>query len=300
MLANFFGKSKPVNFIVLFALFIIYFSLSLFFKELSLNTLKELLWFIVLFAIFNFIIAKNQLTFDNSFAFLFFVILLGFFPDTINVNNIFYANLTVLLFLRKVYSLQSSKNTLHKLFDGGLWLGISFLIEPYTVIFGILFYISIYLHQHITYQTLLTPLIAFGSVVFLFFTYCFWYDKTELFEALFNWDFSYNINLYLSVNYLFPIVFIGLFVLFIIFLKSPKVLAILNTFRKNWILIITHLIISSSIILLTNNKIGSELLFIFFPTSIVLANGLEFFQKKWFTDVILIVFLICSIITNFM
>ncbi|WP_237277363.1 DUF6427 family protein [Tenacibaculum ovolyticum] len=299
MLANFFGKSKPVNFIVLFALFLVYFSLSLFFKELSLNTLKELLWFIVLFAVFNFIIAKNKLTLDNSFAFLFFIILLGFFPNTININNTFYASLTVLLFLRKVYSLQSPKKTFHKLFDGGLWLGVSFLIEPYTVILAILLYISIYLHQHLTYQTILIPIIGFGSVVFLFFTYCFWYENTALFYALFNWNFSYDIYLYLNTNYLFPIVFIGVFALFTIFLKTPKVLAVLNTFRKNWILIVIQLIISSSIILLTNNKTGSELLFIFFPTSIVLANGLEFFQKKWFADIVLIVFLICSVVINF-
>ena len=224
MLANFFGKSKPVNFIVLFALFLIYFSLSLFSTELSLNSVKELFCFIVvtIFSIFNFIIAKNQLTFDNSYAFLFFVILIGFFPDVIIINKTLYANLTVLLFLRKVYSLQSDKNTFHKLFDGGLWLGVSFLIEPYTAVFAILLYISIYLHQRFTYQTLLIPLIGFGSVVFLFFTYCFWYDKIDLFYLLFDWSFPYNTNLYLNNKYLFPIIFTGIFVDFCYYIKKPK------------------------------------------------------------------------------
>ena len=113
MLANFFGKSKPINFIVLFVLFLGYFVLSIFSKELSFNLVKELGWFLVVFSVYNFIIAKNLLTYDNSFAFLFFVILIGFFPDTIQINKTFYANLTILLFLRKVYSLQSSKNILH-------------------------------------------------------------------------------------------------------------------------------------------------------------------------------------------
>jgi len=36
-------------------------------------------WFLVVFSVYNFIIAKNLLTYDNSFAFLFFVILIGFF-----------------------------------------------------------------------------------------------------------------------------------------------------------------------------------------------------------------------------
>lgn len=300
MLANFFGKSKPVNFIVLFALFLIYFSFSLFSKELSFNLFKELLGFIVVFSVFNFILAKNQLTFDNSFAFLFYVILIGFFPDVIIINSTFYACLTVLLFLRKVYSLKSQKNILHKLFDGGLWLGVSFLIEPYTALFAVLLYISIYLHQQYTYQTLLTPLIGFGSVVFLFFTYCFWYDKVEDFHLLFNWSFHYDFNLYLSPKYLFQNIFIAVFVIGVIILKSPKALAILNTFRKNWILTIIHLIISLLIILLISNKASSELLFVFFPVAVILANGLELYQHKWISDVLLLLFLTISIITNFM
>lgn len=299
MLANFFGKSKPVNFIVLFALFLIYFSFSLFSKELSLNLFKELLGFIVVFSVFNFILAKNQLTFDNSFAFLFFVILIGFFPDVIVINSTFYACLTILLFLRKVYSLQSQKNTLHKLFDGGLWLGISFLIEPYTVLFAALLYISIYLHQQFTYQTLLTPLIGFGSVVFLFFTYCFWHDKTNDFYLLFDWVFHYDFNLYLSPKYLFQNIFIVVFVIGAILLKSPKALAVLNTFRRNWILTVIHLIISLLIILLMSNKASSELLFVFFPVAIILANGLELYQHKWVGNVLLLLFLICSVLSNF-
>ncbi len=299
MLANFFGKSKPVNFIVLLALFLIYFSFSLFSKELSLNLFKELFGFIVVFSILNFILAKNQLTFDNSFAFLFFVILIGFFPDVIIINNTFYACLTILLFLRKVYSLQSQKNTLHKLFDGGLWLGISFLIEPYTALFAVLLYISIYLHQQYTYQTLLTPLIGFGSVVFLFFTYCFWYDKLNDFYLLFDWSFHYDFNLYLSPKYLFQNLFIAVLVITAIVLKSPKALAILNTFRKNWILTIIHLIISLLIILLMSNKASSELLFVFFPVAVILANGLELYQHKWIANVLLLFFLAISIIINF-
>ncbi|WP_299156047.1 DUF6427 family protein [uncultured Tenacibaculum sp.] len=299
MLANFFGKSKPVNFVVLFALFLIYFSLGLFSKELSFNLFKELLWFIVVFSVYNFIIAKNQLTFDNSYAFLFFVILLGFFSDTLTINNTFFACLTVLLFLRKVYSIQSSKNTFHKLFDGGLWLGISFLIEPYTAIFIVLLYLSIYLHQRFTYQTLLIPLIGFGSPVFLYYTYCFWYDKTQDFYLLFNWNFSFDLDFYLQTKYLFPVIFVSFFTLSAILLKSPKALAVLNSFRKNWILTLTHLTVSLSIIFLIKDKTGSELLFSFFPISIILANGLELFQKKWFADLIIIAALASSIIANF-
>ena len=294
MLANFFGKSKPVNFIVLFALFLCYFTLSALSKEFSFEILKELFWFIVVFSVFNFIIAKNQITFDNSYAFLFFVLLIGFFTETININSTFYANLTVLLFLRKVYSLQTSKNTLHKIFDGGLWLGISFLIEPLTALFSVLLYASIYLHQRFTYQTLLTPLIGFFSPVFLYFTYCFWYDKTDNFNKLFNWNIDYNFEFYLTNKYLIPMIFIGFCTIFSLFLKTPKTLAVKNKFRKNWILILIHLVSAAILVALFNERKISELLFLFFPTAVVLTNGLELIKKKLLADIILILFLVLS------
>ncbi len=294
MLANFFGKSKPINFIVLFVLFLGYFILSVFSKELSLHLLTELGWFLVFFSIYNFIIAKNTLTYDNSFAFLFFIMLFGFFPDTIAVNRTFYANVTVLLFLRKVYSLQSSKNVFHKLFDGGLWLGISFLIEPYTAFLIILFYLAIFLHQRFTYQTLLIPLVGMFGPLFLYFTYCFWYDEVEKFLALFNLNFYPDLSFYSHHRTFFPLFFIGFFLVISILLKSPRVFSIKNKFRKNWILILTQLVLSTAIFLLVKDGSGSEFLYVFFPVSVILANGIEFFQKTWYADVIIISFLIAS------
>jgi len=294
MLANFFGKSKPINFIVLFVLFLGYFVLNIFSKELSFNLLTELGWFLVVFSVYNFIIAKNLLTYDNSFAFLFFVILIGFFPDVININKTFYANLTVLLFLRKVYSLQSSKNIFHKLFDGGLWLGISFLIEPYTALLIILLYLSIFLHQRFTYQTLLIPIIGIFGPVFLYFTYCFWYDEVEKFTSLFNWNLYPDLSFYSHQKSLFPILFISFFLIASILLKSPRALSVPNKFRKNWILVLTQFVISTIIFLLVEDGSGTEFLYVFFPVSVILANGIEFFQKKWYADAIIILFLIAS------
>ena len=294
MLANFFGKSKPINFIVLFVLFLGYFVLNIFSKELSFNLLTELGWFLVVFSVYNFIIAKNLLTYDNSFAFLFFVILIGFFPDVININKTFYANLTVLLFLRKVYSLQSSKNVFHKLFDGGLWLCISFLIEPYTALLIILLYLSIFLHQRFTYQTLLIPIIGIFGPVFLYFTYCFWYDEVEKFTSLFNWNLYPDLSFYSHQKSLFPILFISFFLIASILLKSPRALSVPNKFRKNWILVLTQFVISTIIFLLVEDGSGTEFLYVFFPVSVILANGIEFFQKKWYADAIIILFLIAS------
>lgn len=299
MLANFFGKSKPVNFIVIFTLFLGYFFLASFTKGVSLETVKELFWFIVVFSIFNFIITKNQLTYDNSYAFLFYTLLIGFFTEVIQLNSLFYANVTVLLFLRKVYSLQSSKKIIHKLFDGGLWLGISFLIEPYTAIFGFLLYVSIYLHQRFTYQTLLTPVLGFLGPILLYFTYHFWYDSVNNFNQLFLWYSNYNFDFYFENNHIFTLTLTGIGTVLALLIKSPKALSVKNLFRKNWILILIHLFSAGFIVVLIDNKQMSELLFLFFPTAIVLTNGIELITKKWLVDIVLSLFLILSFIFIF-
>lgn len=296
MLANFFGKSKPINFLVIFGLFVCYFLIIAFSKELTFETFKELAWFLVIFSVLNFIIAKNQLTFDNSYAFLFYVILIGCFANVIQLNNLLYANVTVLLFLRKVYSLQSPKNIIHKLFDGGLWLGISFLIEPYTIILILLLYISTFLHQRFTYQTLFAPILGFIGPIFLYFTYCFWYDKTEEFTNLFLWYSEYNFELYFSNEYLIPMLLVGTYTFFVLLLKTPKTLAVKNLFRRNWIIILFHFLLTGVIILLINERNASELLFAFFPTAIILANGIELIKKKVLADIVLFAFLIFSFI----
>lgn len=301
MLANFFSKSKPVNFIVLFLLFLMYFGVTLFVNNISFFSAgKEVFLFIVVFSIYNFIIVKNEVTFDNSFAFLFYVILIGFFIKNIDITPVFYANLTTLLFFRKVYSLQSDKNIFHKLFDGGLWLGLSFIIEPYTVILGLLIYIAIYSYHSLTYQTLIIPLLGFFVPAFLYYTYCFWHDVTETFWQLFYWKITLDFTSYLTPYYLFSIFFIGFFTFLSVILKTPKALAVLNRFRKNWILILSHLFFSGVVFFLVPEKSGEAFLFLLFPTSVILANGLELYQKKWFADIFILLFIIASMIEFFL
>ncbi len=302
MLANFFSKSKPVTFIVLFFLFLSYFFSTVFLKDLSfIAATKELFLFMVVFSVYNFIILKNDVTSDNSFAFLFYVILIGFFIKNIQIDTLFYANVTTFLFLRKVYSLQTKKNIVQKLFDGAIWLGISFILEPFTLVFISLFYITLYLNNKLTYQTLLIPIFGFVAPVFLYFTFCFWYDiEFVFFQNNFDWTSYLNFDFYLNDSYFFSLIFIGVFTLIAVLLKTPSTLSILNRFRRKWILILSHLFLAGIIFVLIPNKTGNESLFLLFPSSIVLANGIEIFERKWLVNTVIIVFWLASIVAFFL
>jgi hypothetical protein len=308
MLANFFGKSKPINFIVIIGLFFIYFliatfevvSIGDFSGSLLLKTIGIGCLFLMLFFFYNFIVSKNNLTFDNSYAFLLFVLFIGFFTTYfLDVKGVilFYLHL---LFLRKTYSIQSSKTLFQKLFDAGFWLGILFILEPFSIVYFVLLYASIYIYKRITLRSLLIPIIGFVSPLILYFTYLFWYDNVEEFQQCFYFFTSYNLSIYAQNHFLIPLILMGFFTITAILLKTPKALSVKNTFRKSWLLIIFNLLIASIFIILLPEKEGVELLFILFPMSIIVANGLEMIPKNSIKDLVLILLLLCSFIFPFL
>jgi hypothetical protein len=308
MLANFFGKSKPINFIVIIGLFFTYFliatfevvSVGDFSGSFILKTIGIGCLFLMLFFFYNFIVSKNNLTFDNSYAFLLFVLFIGFFTTYfLDVKGVilFYFHL---LFLRKTYSIQSSKTLFQKLFDAGFWLGILFILEPFSLVYFVLLYASIYIYKRITLRTLLIPIIGFVCPLILYFTYLFWYDNVEEFQQYFYFFTSYNLSLYAQNLFLIPLILMGFFTITAILLKTPKALSVKNTFRKSWLLIIFNLLIASIFIILLPEKKGVELLFILFPMSIIVANGLEVILKNSIKDLVLILLLLCSFIFPFL
>lgn len=297
MLTNFFSNTKPVNSIILITLFFCYVIIGFFTGYTETIGLGLFIWFFILFGVVNFITSRNNLTFDNSYFFLFFIMLFGYFPNTITIDSFFYSNLVLTLYVRRVYSLQSSKNSLKKLFDSGLWIGISFLIEPVSVIFFSMTYFSVTLHQHIDYKRLFAPIFGFIAPIILSFTYNFWYDQQDNFYRLFQWNLQYDISLYDSFSYKFSIGIILLLTIIGLFLKTPRTLAIKNTFRKSWMLLIFHFFLSCVLILIVPDKNGIELLYLFFPVAVIIANGFELFQKKWFADIILLLLFLGGIVS---
>lgn len=304
MLSNFFSKSKPITYITLFILFLIYFILASLSNKLTVFFIdKSVLWYasclllmLLSFFFFNFIVTKNNLTFDNTYAFMFFILFLGILPITFSSPKILFINLSLLLFLRKGYSLQSSKKLIQKLFDTGLWLGINFLLEPYIAVFIIFIYVGIYSYQKLNFQTVVIPIIGWLTPVFLYFSYCFWYDKLALFYNLFYWTSSYNFSIYNSFIFIVPLILVTIFLIPSLIFKSSLLSGVKNKFKKSWYMVLLNLILAIVVVLLVNNKTGSEWLYTFFPITIIFANGLELVNKNWVKNLIISIFLVYSVI----
>ncbi|MFY0631938.1 MAG: hypothetical protein JXR05_16365 [Flavobacteriaceae bacterium] len=231
--------------------------------------------------------AKNKLTLYNSYGFLFFVLLFGFFPKTMLDRYEILLNVLLLVFLRRVYSLRSSKDVFKKIFDSGFWLGILFIIEPFTVVFGALIFIATFLFQTLNLRTFLIPILGFIAPVFCYFTYCFWFDQVDEFLALFLLYTDYDFSLYGQGTLFISILFISILTVISIFFKTPKVFLISGSYRKYWTLILVNLLIGLLMIVFSNNPNGSEFMYAFFPVAVILTNWVEGIKRKFLKDALL-------------
>jgi hypothetical protein len=307
MLANFLNKSKPINFIGLLIFFFISYVSAIGFAVFSngfsidklFKTILLLLLFLGVFFFYNFIISKNRLTFDNSYAyFIFTLLIISVLTELTEYKGLILA-IIYLLFLRKIYSLRSSKKVIQKLFDSGFWVGILFILEPLSVLFLIVIFIGVYLHQKITIHTLFTPIIGFFTPVFIYFAYFFWIDKTEEFTKLFNLNINFDIQFYSQPKYIWFITCVFTVSLLAIIFKSIETITVSNTFRRSWVLLITNFIVATFLIFALPVKNGSEFIFILFPVSVIITNGIQLIEKKTLKNLILYAFLIGSIFVQF-
>lgn len=307
MLANYLNKSNPINFIGILVFFIICFFISVtsyFFNTgFSADKLQRgailLVLFLSIFFFYNFILSKNKLTFDNSYAYLLFTLfLICILPELTSYKTLILA-IIYLFFLRKIYSLRSQKKVIQKLFDSGFWLGILFILEPISILFFVLIFAAVILHLKITLHTLFSAIIGFITPLFIYFTYFFWFDKTEEFTKLFDLNLSYNVQIYKQTKLFWLLVCILASSLFSIFFKSVEILGVSNTFRRSWNLLITNFFITVLFLAFLPEKDGSEILFILFPVSVIITNGIQMIKKNIVKNIILYSFLFASIFCCF-
>lgn len=306
MLANFFGKSKPVNFILIIVLFFLYYVFDFIVVqnfEMSLgyfsNFLLTFTMFLALFFLFNFVISKNKLTRDDSYGFLLFVIGLGFLETVVLEYKTVLVYIILFLFFRRMYSLRTLKIVYQKLFDAGLWLGILVLVSPSYLLYLILLYAAIYLFAKITIRTVLIPILGLITPFILYFTYLFWNDDLATFYQLFDVVFMVDIGFYLTNYYgIFLSIFLVFTALSILF-RTGGIMFVSNRFKKSWVLLLLHLVIAIVFIAFVDKKNGTELISFLIPTSIIIANWIHTIEKKGVANAILMLFLLLSFAIHF-
>ncbi len=302
MLANFFSKSKPVNFILIIVLFLIYYVLDNFIYRpvtINLEVLVSIPLFLGIFFLYIFIITKNRLTKDDSYAFLLFVVGLGCLPQ-LNVAYIVLVKYIMLfLFLRRIYSLRTLKSVYEKLFDSGLWLGVLFLISPEHVLYLFLLFAAVLLFVKITFRTIVIPILGFLTPIFLFFTYHFYVETLADFYQIFDIKYTLDFNIYNASFYVISLATFGLITFISIVLRSGRIFSVSNRFKRSWSLLLLHLLVAFSSLFLIEVKDGTELIAILIPSTILIANWIQSVERKIIVNVVLLLFLVISFAVHF-
>ncbi|MCF6296606.1 MAG: DUF6427 family protein [Flavobacteriaceae bacterium] len=303
MIANFFNKTKPINFLVLsFLLFLVYTISTIYFfsGEISIAYFIKkgfyLFLAVLMLFIFDFIIRKNTLTNDNSFALYFYILFYSFFPLSFENTDILIANFFLLLAFRKIYSLRTPFNTREKIFDSAFCICIASMFYDWSFLYLILLYASIFLFHKNSRKNTFIPIVGFFTPIFLLYIYLLATDKLYIFGNFWQLEYSLSFGNYLQKSYLYPIIFITIFTIFTIFPTTKKSFFSKQDFKSTWAVLMFQIVLSLIVALISLIKNGSELNFLFIPLSILFANYLQDVEKRWLKEIILYLFIIVYLI----
>ena len=299
MIANFFNQTKPINFVVLSIIMVFVFVISsivVYSGNFSLIFLikKGVLLFLTILMIFiyNFIIRKNALTENNSYALLFYILLIGFFPYIFENSRLLIANFILLFSFRRIYSLRTSIHVKEKIFDSAFWIGIASMFYFWSILFILLIYSAIWVFNKGEKRNVFIPVVGFATPVFL--TYVFYLAGNNLlgFSNLWSINYDFNLSSYTLLKLLLPLIFLILLTLIAVYPTTKKSLIAKIDFKSTWTLLMIHILLALFIVAISPAKIGSELIFLFFPLSILFANFIQITKRYWLKEMIIYLFII--------
>ena len=295
MITSFFKTSKPIHYIifsvVLIALLFCQRIIISNFEVNALNLVYEAAYFLVVIAslfLVIFIVTKNNLTHNNSFAALYFCLFIGLFPQSLESPFALLSNFCILLSFRRIISLKNKKNIKRKLLDASLWTCLATLLNPFSFFFFAPLMIGIALYSIVEIKNILVPFC--GVFAFGIFWTCF---------SLISNNQLPNYNAYLpsiyydlsSLSFSNRALFSGLTAGIVLggivnyFLAS----SFKSRFNRASFFLVILMIISSFIAFffdLSNNKDAS--IFMAAPSAIILANFSETIRFQWLSDLIII------------
>ena len=303
MITSIFSKSKPINFLVVFVIVMIAFSVAEIKFSNSTFEVDEILvqgftFFFCLITIFllNFVVSKNSLTKKNNYEILLFSLFLLLLPQTVLNWKIVLSNFFVLLSMRRMISLRSQKNIMKKLFDAAFWIGIAALFNFWSILFFVVIMAALVFYSEtnlkywiIPYTGLTTVFLLATAFSILYWGDLYWFQKLNYYV---NFDFSnYNsIHFVLAVTVLLSF---GIWssVFYLLNIKSK-----MKTLKPGFKIVLIAFLIALVLVLISPYKQGNEFLFLFAPLSIILTNYIETIKEKWFKELFLTTFIVLPIV----
>lgn len=300
MISSFFGKTKPINYIVIAILLFLFYFTNVFFKigEQRIDqviALELLLFVVLLFSVFiiNQIVRTERATEPNSYTMLFFLLLVVIFSDELVLQYVIYANFFLLLAFWRILSIRSIGNVKHKIFDASLLIAVASLFYDWALAFMFLVFFVISVYDRKTFKNWLVPFLGMATVFILSFTVL----KLKGTLGFFEDHYQFSLGLFTTKSF-----FQVLNIKTLIYLILTVVISILMFVRlrntsggKLLLLRIVFLIfvLGTGIILFTPAD-ASPVLITFFPAAVFFTNYFEGIKKRRLQEVVMILCMVLA------
>lgn len=286
MISSFFGKTKPINYIVLAICLFVFHSINVFFgfgeEVVDQSIPLELLAFTVLLLalfIINQIVRTEKVTDFNSYAMLFFVLLLVAFSETLFNKNVIFTNFFLLLAFWRLLSVKSIRFVKHKIFDASLFIGIASLFYDWSLVFLLLVFAVINVYDRMNYKNWLVPFVGIATVFIIAFATLRLTGSTEFFGN--HYIFSTG---FLTMETLGEVINIKamIFILLMLLIMAGVFVRVRNMGGGKLVLlrIVLFIFILGVALALFTPAGSSPLLVTFFPAAVFMANYLEGIKKN--------------------
>ena len=294
MISKFFSQSKPIQYVTMSIVLLIVFVLvkyRLIISDFKIIELAEQLgtFFMVLLSlfIFDFFVTRNSLTKKNSYGLFIFVLCFAVVPQTILNSEVLWANFFILLALRRIISLRSHKHTKKKLFDAAFWIALAALFYFWSIVFFVLIYVALLVYRITDPKNYVVPFVGIITLAIIVMSYLIIRDIEFIQFAKGLINFSFDFSLLNSKS-----IVIGTAVLLsvgvwssIFFIKNLR--SQMKTYRPSFSLVLVILLLGCAIFIVAPAKNGSELIFLFTPLAIIIANYVEVISKPWIKESLL-------------
>ena len=294
MLTSFFGKSNPINYLILAVLLFVGYFASIFKLEkndLEWTSLFENIGYAIatvfLMLLLDFIIRKNHLTKNNNFGIFLFSCFLLALPAIFLSQYVIVATLLLFLALRRILSFRSEKNIEKKILDASIWITFASFFYFWSLLFFLLLYFAILQRRDTKFKQLLIPIVGF-SVMFIL-VICYYLLVSDSFAWLTEWRLatSFDFSAYNQISVLLPITVIMALLIWSGIARFSSLGSLQKKDRPNVIIILFSVVVSFIVALASPEKTGAEAIFIFGPLVIIITNYIEIKKEFWFKEILL-------------
>ena len=304
MLTSFFGKSKPINFILLSCVLLVGWFMALYKSQLTTQPAIEIIksigvyiGILFLMLLLDFVLRKNDLAKNNTYGVFLFSFSIIALPVVFLDSTIVITAILLLLSLRRIFSFSSERNIQKKILDASIYITVAGLFYFYALLFFIVLYIVLIRRISSGIKNLLIPVLGLASVFVL--TTAFYYVTEDSFAWFYNTYHAINLDFttYNSISILIPLTIIATCVVWM----GTKALVTLPVIpkkeRPNKFLLVLVTIVSILIVLLPEIRTGSEILLLIPACAMLFSTYVEQSKELIFKEIILWIFLVLPIVT---